>query len=309
MAMVFAVAGLPSCKRVEKTSSPAAQDKTAYKVQGILLSINFADQTVTVDHEDIPGYMPAMTMPFNVKAMSEVEPLKSGDPIEFTMFVTDDASWIEGVKKIARSEVQIAEKKKVSGTAAGAKAARLKEGDPLPDFELIDSKKRPITKETFSGKPLLLTFIFTRCPVPDFCPRMMNHFQELQRGLGSNPVERDVQLLSVSFDPAFDTPEVLAEYGARYSGDADRWRFATGDPAEITKLTQAFSLSVQPESDTINHSLATALVDQEGVIRKIWRGNGWQPAEALQAVRELEPQLREPKPGDSLDSKPPTNSQ
>lgn len=280
--------GLAACgpRKSTETSPPPAQQQT-FTVQGFLRSIDFAGQTVRVEHEEIPNFMPAMTMPFDVKTMAEVEPLKAGDAIEFQMIVTDDSSWIEGVKKIAPSEIQLPERKPARSAGIG-NVARLKEGDPLPEFQLMDSKGRQVSRETFAGKPVLLTFIFTRCPIPNFCPLMMENFSAIQKALADDTSRAEqVQYLSISFDSEFDTPEVLAEYAARHTEDTDRWRFASGSAEQIQQLTQAFSLQVQPESGTISHSLATALIGPDGVIRQIWRGNGWKPEEVIEALRGL----------------------
>ena len=165
----------------------------------------------------------------------------------------------------------------------------------MPGFQLVDSKGRQITRESFAGKPLLLTFIFTRCPIPNFCPLMTGNFLEIQRALpGDAPQAADVQLLSISIDPEFDTPEVLAEYAARHTQDTDRWRFATGTAAATERLTRAFSVSVEPAGGTIAHGLATALIDADGAIRRIWRGNGWKPAEVIEALRPLSAETRKP---------------
>ena len=287
-ALTVAAFALASCKRtesrggVEHESSPQT-----FVVQGILRRIDFASRSVTVEHEDIAGFMPAMTMPFDVKSMAEVEPLKAGDAIEFKLIVNAKASWIESVQKIAPREIHLPEKKIVE-SGPTAKVVRLKEGDPLPEFQLVDSKGRQVTRETFAGKPLLITFIFTRCPIPNFCPLMTNNFREIQQGLAesSDDVSR-VQLLSISFDSEFDTPELLAQYAARHTKNTDQWRFATGTAAEVRRLTQAFSLTVQPESGTISHALATVLVGSDGVIHNIWRGNGWKPAEIVEALGTL----------------------
>lgn len=290
LAVAITLAGLTlaSCKRPESVASAGAESPPqTFTVQGILRGIDFAGQSVTVEHEEIANYMPAMTMPFDVKTMAEVEPLKAGNAIEFKLVVTDKSSWIEGVKKVDPREVQLPEKKRADDGPT-AKVARLKEGDPLPEFQLVDSKGRQITRQTFVGKPLLITFIFTRCPIPNFCPLITNNFREIQQALAVTPDRAaNVQLLSISFDSEFDTPEVLAQYAARHTRDTDQWRFATGTAAETKLLTQAFSLSVQPESGTISHGLATALVSADGVIRNIWRGNGWRPAEVVEALRAL----------------------
>ncbi len=283
-----------ACKRPDVGARASAEPSPqTFTVQGILRGINFAEKSVSVEHEDIPDFMPAMTMPFDVRTMAEVEPLRAGDAIEFQMIVTDKASWIEGVKKIDPREIQLPETKRAEGAATNV--ARLKEGDLLPEFQLVDSKERQLTRKTFAGKPLLLTFIFTRCPIPNFCPLITNHFREIQQALAVAPDQAaGVQLLSISFDSEFDTPEVLAQYAARHTSDADHWRFATGTAAETQRLTQAFAVTVQPESGTIAHGLATALIGADGAIRQIWRGNGWKPEEVIEALRSLSAETRKP---------------
>ncbi len=293
-AMILTQLALASCKRAESEARAGAEPAPqTFTVQGLLRGIDFAGRSVTVEHEDIPNFMPAMTMPFDVKTMAEVEPLHAGDAIEFKMVVTDKSSWIEGVKKIDPREVQLPKKERAESPAGNV--ARLKEGDPLRAFQLVDSKGRPIAPETFAGKPLLLTFIFTRCPIPNFCPLITNNFREIQQAIAAAPEQAaNLQLLSISFDSEFDTPEVLAQYAARHTQDTDRWRFATGTADETKRLTQAFAVAVQPESGTIAHGLATALVGSDGVIRHIWRGNGWKPAEVIEALRSLSAGTRKP---------------
>ncbi len=277
----------PSCKRGQFGATVRAEPPPqTFAVRGFLRQIDFAGRAVTVEHEEIPNFMPAMTMPFDVKTMAEVEPLRAGDAIAFTMIVTDKSAWIEGVKKIAASEVKLPARKQAKAGSA-TNVERLKKGDRLPDFQLIDSQGRAITRETFAGRPLILTFIFTRCPIPNFCPLMTNHFREIQQALAGAPGTAEVQLLSISFDSEFDTPEVLAQYAARHTNDTNQWRFATGTAAETKRLTQAFSVTVQPESGTIAHGLATALVGADGIIRNIWRGNGWTPTEIITATSAL----------------------
>jgi protein SCO1/2 len=282
VALLFAVPVLSGCRRSEPAASQEEASHT-YPVTGIVRSINFADRTVTIEHSDIPGYMPAMTMPFELKSFAEAEPLKAGEPIAFKLVVTEKTSWIEGITKVDRSQVQLPEAP--ASPRAGSAAARLKEGDRVPEFKLTDSKGREITPATFQGKPLLVTFIFTRCPVPNFCPLISRNLKEVaEESAKEGGPGGALQLLSISIDPEHDTPEVLAQYAAAYTSETDRWRFARGTPAETQRLTQAFAVSVQPEGGTINHTLTTALIDPEGVIRQIWRGNGWKPAEVLAAL-------------------------
>lgn len=279
---------LIGCSRQPQRNDPAPQ--LTYAVRGIVRGApDAAGKSVSIEHEDIPGFMPAMTMPFYFRDAKEVEGLQEGDAVAFKLIVTDQDSWISGVKRIAAAEVKLPEATRPAPVPG--KVARLREGDRLPEFALVDQAGRAISRETFAGKPLLLTFIFTRCPIPNFCPLMSQNFRTIHQAIGEDAALRgQVHLLSISIDPAFDTPAVLAEYGAKYTADLETWRFATGQPEDVRKLTQAFAVRVEEEAATINHSLATALIGPDGVIRNLWRGNGWKTDEVLAALRGKPPE-------------------
>ena len=198
--------------------------------------------------------------------------------------MTQRDSWIDHVRKIEANKLHLpTPASTLQPSSENAAAERLHEGDAMPDFKLTDEDGKPVTLETFRGHPLVLTFIFTRCPIPNFCPRMSSNFADLQKAIESaaSGSLAATRLLSISFDPEHDTPEVLKQYGEHAGADFAIWNFATGTPAEIHGLTKGFSVLVQPESGTISHSLATALVDRDGKITKIWRGNGWKPDEVI----------------------------
>ncbi len=279
--------GFGGCSRAPQAETADSAKEKVFQVRGLLRTINFAAQTISIEHEDIPNYMPSMTMPFDVKTMAEVEPLRVGDAIAFRLIVKDETSWIEDVKKIAPGDLRLPVATAQSSLPDGT-IERLKEGDRLPDFALVDAQNRKIGSATFAGKPLLLTFIFTRCPLPNFCPLLSRNFKQLEKEIQQDPVLAGrVQLLSISFDPDFDTPEVLAHYGKSFTKDNERWRFATGTKAEIEKLTHAFSVYVKAEDGSINHGLCTALVDSSGTIKKIWRGNAWKISEVLAELKDV----------------------
>jgi protein SCO1/2 len=241
---------------------------------------------VSIEHENIPGFMPSMTMPFSVKDQKDVAGLKIGDGISFRMTVTEKDLFVDRVGKIPASDVQVAEAistAKVSSTAS----ARLREGDMVPPFTLTNQNGDPVMLGTFRGQPFVLTFIFTRCPVPTFCPRISNNFSELQEAIKSDAGgAAKGRLLSITLDPKFDTPEILKSYAQEQKADPQIWTFATGDIAEIDKLTQSFAVFVQPEGGTISHGLATALIAPDGHVVKIWRGNAWKPSEVLDELRQ-----------------------
>lgn len=278
-----------ACKEAPPETRTAKNEaEVTYQVKGVLRSApDFTEESVMIEHADIPGFMPAMTMPFEFREPEQLKGLDAGDPVAFEFVVTETDSWIKKVRKVDRSEVVLPERKAVE--EPGPTVARVKEGQRVPEFKLVDQAGRPVSNETFAGKPLVVTFMFTRCPVPNFCPLMSKNFQTLEQKIQEDPqLAGKVNLLSISFDE-YDKPEVLAEYGKQWTKDLDSWRFATGEPDEIRKLTQAFAVQVKPESGTINHGLATALIGPDGTIHRIWRGNAWKTEEVFNALREMKP--------------------
>lgn len=270
------------CSRAEKSGADAHH----YEVRGIIRAFSPGRETIEIEHEDIPGFMPSMTMPFEVRDGKELTGLTIGDAIVFRLNVQQRDSWIDRVRKIDRGQLHLPTPAPATPppSASGA-SARLHEGDPMPEFKLTDQDGKPVTLETFRGRPFVLTFVFTRCPIPNFCPRMSQNFAELQKTIqGAQGGVAGTRLLSISFDPEHDTPAVLKQYGEHAGADFAIWSFVTGAPSEIQGLTKGFSVLVQPESGTISHSLTTALVDGNGKITKIWRGNGWKPAEVASQI-------------------------
>lgn len=270
--------------RAENAAPPASQ---IYKVTGVVTA-PVADGRVMVAHEDIPGYMPAMTMPFAVGPDAPAT-LAAGDRVRFVLRVTAESSRAEGFV-VTGHDASIAAALKAEARTTHA-ARRLKKGDALPAFSLTTSAGRPFTGDDLRGHVTAVTFIFTRCPVPDFCPLMVKRFQQLQRELETDASLGEVRLLSVTLDPAFDTPEVLAAYASAMRANTARWQFVTGHTEEIARLTSAFSIHVERNGILIDHTLATAVIDRDGRILEIWRGNGWTAAAVLDALRGV---TREP---------------
>ena len=259
-----------------------------YEVRGVIRGFSPDRQTIEIEHENIQGFMPSMTMPFLARNQKEIVDLAIGDAILFRMTVTQKDFWIDRVRKIDRSEVRIVEAR-ATVTPSTNRAAHLREGDEMLVLTLTNQDRQHITLETFRGHPFVLTFVFTRCPIPNFCPRMSNNFAELQVAIKmANGPLAQTRLLSITLDPAFDTPEILKEYAAHLHGDPSLWTFATGDVGEIDALTEAFSVYRQNEGGTISHGLTTALIDNKGKIDKIWRGNSWTPAEVINEIRQMD---------------------
>ena len=269
-----------------KKAEQAESSTYRYEARGLIRRLPPDHKTIEVQHEDIPGFMPSMMMPFEVRDEKEITSLKLGDAISFRLNVTQRDSWIDRIQKIDAGQLHLpAPPPTIAPTSDADGQPRLHEGDPMPAFHLIDQDGKPVTLETFHGHPFVVTFIFTRCPIPNFCPRMSQNFAALQKAIQTSPEPvATTRLLSISFDPEFDTPEILKQYAQHAGADPAIWTFATGDPAGIHSLTSGFSILVQPEAGTISHSLATALIDRDGKIAKIWRGNGWTPGEVITAL-------------------------
>jgi protein SCO1/2 len=272
---------LLSCGR----SSNSDEGADHYDTRGVVRGFSPDRSTIEIQHENIPDFMPSMTMPFVTRDPKQIADLRTGEAISFRMAVTKKDFWIENVKKIRREDVNVAEPKRTSPVSAD-RDARLTEGDKMRPFSLTNENDEPISLDTFHGNSFVLTFVFTRCPVPNFCPRMSNNFEELQEAIKSSTgTLATTRLLSVTLDPAYDTPKVLSDYAGFHHADSKIWNFATGDEKAIDSLTRAFSVYRQNEGGTISHGLATALINKEGKIDKIWRGNAWTPAEIIKEIQ------------------------
>lgn len=270
------------CNRATTEAPNGSQRR--YDARGIVRAVGPDSRSIDVEHEDIRGFMPSMTMPFAVRDSKEIAGMRIGDAISFRLTVTDDDSWIDQVKKINAEEVRLPVPVASPKTGpASDDSARLREGDMMLAFELTDQNGERITLETFRGHPFVLTFIFTRCALPKFCPLMSKNFAELQEAIKSGSGRlAQTRLLSISFDPDFDTPQILTAYAGHEQADRKIWAFATGEKSK--DLTRVFSVYVQAEGGTISHGLATALIGEDGKIARIWRGNGWTPSEVISEI-------------------------
>ena len=278
----YALLVVAGCNRA--TTETTNGGPRRYDARGIVRAVAPDRRSIDVEHEDIRGFMPSMTMPFAVRdSTKRIAGMRSGDAISFRLTVTDNDSWIDQIKKIRADEVRLPVRTVVEKPRSTSNdSARLKEGEMMPPFELTDQNGERITLETLRGHPFVLTFIFTRCPIPNFCPLMSKNFNELQNAIkNSSGMLAQTRLLSISFDPDFDTPQILKSFADHEQADRKIWAFATGAKSQIDNLTHAFSVYVQAEGGTISHGLATALIGEDGKIEKIWRGNGWRPSEVI----------------------------
>lgn len=262
--------------------SALLRSETAGKVYTVTGTIQgkLDDGRLIIEHEEIPGYMAAMTMAFDLADPAEAKALKIGDLVRFRYRTG-------GKKALAESFLITGHKTPLEKPAVPvAKIRRVRAGDEMPAFTLIDENGRPFTQETLRDQFTVMTFIFTRCPVPEFCPAMAIKFGALQRAvIDDKSLTTPVRLVSVTLDPEFDRPEVLAAYGKAVGAKPGTWSFATGETAEASALARAFSVYTERNGVTLDHTLCTGLIGPDGRVIELWRGNGWTIDDLLAKIR------------------------
>ncbi|HVG32057.1 MAG TPA: SCO family protein [Pyrinomonadaceae bacterium] len=273
-----------ACQR--KPEATAAATGRRYEVKGKVVRVDKEKHRVTLDHEEIPGYMEAMIMPYTLKDEQILNELAPGDQLQATLIVDADSSWLEDVVFTRTSPA-------ASGANGSVATSEPKPGDAVPNFSLVNQDAKSIRMNGYRGKALLLTFIYTRCPLPEYCTLMSNNFAAIEKELQTDAaLYEKTHLLSISFDPAYDTPKVLKSYGAAHTGNFkketfEHWEFATAKPDQVKEIAQFFGLTYMQESDQIVHSLKTAIIAPDGRVYKLYSGNDWKPEEVLSDLRTL----------------------
>ncbi len=229
-----------------------------YPVAGMVLQVDRSHQTLLVSHGPIPGYMDAMAMPFHVRDPRALEGLQPGMRVEFDLVVGKRESYADHIRLQGGARYAVDPQQPLPAPSAAVALGR-----PVPDFELTDQDRRSVRLSGFAGKVVAVTFIYTRCPLPDYCPRLSNNFQRLQQRFREQ-VGRDLFLFSVTFDPQYDRPEVLAQYGRGFQANPDGWRFLTGAMPEIRRVCGLFGVEFWPDEGQITHSMRTAVIDRQG---------------------------------------------
>jgi protein SCO1/2 len=243
-----------------------------YPVTGIVLKVDPSQRSVEISHAAIPGYMEAMAMSFAVPDRREVADLQPGAYVDFTLVVEKERSYVERIRihryESAEREPLLARRLKL----LEAPHPTLKSGDAVPDFALIDQTGRRITLSQWAGKVVAVTFIYTSCPLPDYCFRLANNFGQLnQRFAGL--MGRDLVLFSISFDPVHDTSGVLAKYASTWKADPESWHFLTGPLDEVKAVSRRFGLNFWPDDVYVTHSLHTLVIDRRGRLAADFEGN------------------------------------
>jgi protein SCO1/2 len=270
----------------DPTALGAAGSGTAqagvYAVTGVVRELRDGGSNVLIRHDTIPGYMMAMTMPFTVRDPREVASVQPGDQVTFRLLTTDDESWIDSVKKVGVAEVAPAFTYEQSRIVRDVEPLEL--GQLMPDYPFTNEFGAPVKLSDYRGKVVGLTFIFTRCPLPDFCPRMLKNFTAVAEQLaGKAGGPTNWHLLTMTIDPAFDTVPVLRTHAERYQYDPKRWTFLTGALIDIDAITEQVGLVFRRQTPNAlpDHNLRTLLIDPQGRLKKIIVGNTWKPEELV----------------------------
>jgi protein SCO1 len=264
-------------------------DTRSYETKGRVISVDPSAGALVVDHEDIPGLMPAMTMRLKVADARELDPIASGDAVAFRLNLNADSTWVDRIVLLDPTAVTGRPSQPLINPDAEASAVM--PGEVVPSFAVVDHDGVEIRDVDLAGAPYLITFIYTRCPLPDYCPLMTQRFLAIQRTIIDEGLR--TRLVAASVDPEYDRPEVLAEYGQRVGASPDHWRFVTGSPEQISHLATIFGVFYSEDGDEINHNLSTVLVGRDGRVRSLWRGNEWSVDEVISAIRRVETVERE----------------
>jgi protein SCO1/2 len=258
--------------------SKAHQER--YPFHGVIISADMRAHQALIKHEDVPGLMKGMTMPFIIHDEKVLAALKSGDIIQATLVKEEYEAWLEDIK-VTGSDPAYAEKPATSSTPH-----RPKPGEAVPDFIFVNQNGKHIHFSQLRGSPVLLTFIYARCPLPDFCPRMNANLLTIAQQAAKEAKDPHLQLLSISFDPEHDTPDMLHNYARQWTDDLPsalraRWQFVVPPQAELKDVLQFFAMEADPDEGWISHTLSTALVGADGKIIEWYGGNQWTPDDVL----------------------------
>ena len=266
-------------------------DGRTYALQGQVQSITPDRQEAMVKHGEIKGLMPAMTMPYRFKTKAELDQLKPGDLIDGTLVIVSNDAFLSDVRKTGEAPI---EKPPAESLIVGSnldKATKLLQpGDTIPDGAFVNQDGRKQTLQAFRGSTVVLTFIYTRCPLPTFCPMMDRNFVSIQEHMKTDAALKRVHLVTVSFDPARDTPAVLRAHAKELEADLKSWTFFTGEEKAVNEFSGRFGVYVvrnPNDQRDITHNLRTAVIGPDGTIKKIYTGNEWTPDDILMDLKPV----------------------
>ena len=261
-----------------------------YTVNGLVLSVDRPRKTIVVSCKEIEGFMDAMVMPFKVPDAKSLDQLRPGAMIDFTLVVNKDSSHAESVRvrRYASAEREPSKDRRLQGFEADLRGPmqRVAVGQSVPEFTLIDQKKRTVHFSQFVGKVVALNFVYTRCVLPEYCVRSSNNFGILQKKYVDR-LGRDLVLLTVTFDPVHDQPEVLQNYAQTWKADPETWRFLTGAAPDVQRVCDLFGVNFVPDEGLFIHSLHTAVIDRSGNLVANLEGNEFTAQQLADLVKTV----------------------
>jgi protein SCO1/2 len=253
---------------------------TNYFVRGVLKEIRQDEHQLVIAHESISNFMDAMTMPFNVKDAGILANAAIGEKVTFQLHVTETESWIDHIERLDVSRPVASSLPAVSKSDSDPEvktnsAATSGSKNPLRDYKFTNELGQPVSLSDFRGQAIALTFFFTRCPIPEFCPRLSRNFEAVQRKLGAmENAPTNWHLISVTFDPANDTPEVLKAYGTSYQYDPKHWSFLTGPQDKIAEFARLCDVKFDPDNGFFNHNFRTLIIDASNQLQMVFPTSG-----------------------------------
>jgi protein SCO1 len=254
------------------TANPTGANVRTFDAKGVVEELKPDERTVVIQHEAISNYMAAMTMPFKVKDKNELADVRVGDEILFQLHVSDTESWIGLITKIGTVPLV---KNPGPADSPSAQIPRVPRNNPLLDYKFTNELGQAVSLNSFHGRALAVTFFFTRCPLPEFCPRLSKNFQEASQKLATMAnAPTNWHFLSISFDTEFDSPATLKAYGESYQYDPRHWSFLTGAPDKISELARSCGVTYKSDAGTINHNFRTLIVDATGHLQMVFPTSG-----------------------------------
>ncbi len=280
---------LSLCLTLASAACSKAPDQRSFTLQGQVQSLDAPRKTVVVKHEEIKNFMPAMTMPYEVEEAKLLDGLAPGDLINAKLIVFSNGAHLAEIRKVGTAPLE-KPPAEAPNPAASSGFELIRPGQPAPDARFVDQDGKARQFAAFKGAPVVMTFIYTKCPLPTFCPLMDRHFVTLQKMLKADPALNPVRLVTVSFDPLTDTPAVLKKHANSLDADLTRWTFLTGDRDDVDQFAARFGVSVSRamnDARDIAHNLRTAIIGADGTLIKVYTGNDWSPEQVLADLKNL----------------------
>ncbi len=285
---IYSIILFSSCQKSPTQQQSASAEVKRYTLRGKVITVDKAQKKASIAHEEVEDYMPAMTMDFPIKDDWVFDELSKDADVRADLMVDADGYWLENIAIVAAPNP--------NQTPPPTKEDVAQIGNEVPAFTLINQDGKRISLKDFRGKASAITFIYTRCPLPEYCTKMSTNFSDLARQLQTSDLKNEIRLLTVSFDPKTDTPKALKDYGLAYlrgieNPDFTVWQLATGTDKEVKDIAEFFGLYYKTETDEnnqtqFNHSLRTIVITPEGKVQKVFSGNEWTTGDLLRELQE-----------------------